>query len=67
MTTNVWLTQEWIDHYLRWDVEDYGGVDRLYIPAEEIWKPDIVLYNKYVQCIYLHTGVGLLKERKVKV
>jgi len=55
MTTNVWLTQEWIDHYLRWNVEDYGGVDRLYIPAEEIWKPDIVLYNKYVRLGLTHS------------
>lgn len=47
MTTNVWLNQEWYDHYLRWDPADYGGVDSLYIPAEDIWTPDIVLYNKY--------------------
>ncbi|XP_067933361.1 acetylcholine receptor subunit beta-like 2 [Watersipora subatra] len=45
MTTNVWLEQEWFDVYLKWDKEEYGGVDHLYIPADDIWKPDIVLYN----------------------
>jgi len=25
----------------------YGGVDMLYVPSQDIWRPDIVLYNKY--------------------
>ena len=33
---------------LKWDPDKYGGVSVLYVPAEEIWLPDIVLYNKYV-------------------
>lgn len=45
MTTNVWLVQEWRDIYFTWNQDDYGGVDHLYLPAEEIWQPDIVLYN----------------------
>lgn len=31
---------------LAWDPDKYGGVKVLYVPAEEIWLPDIVLYNK---------------------
>ncbi|OQR70870.1 acetylcholine receptor subunit alpha 1-like [Tropilaelaps mercedesae] len=45
MTTNVWVNQEWSDHKLRWDPTEYGGVTELYVPAEQIWLPDIVLYN----------------------
>ncbi|XP_055953188.1 acetylcholine receptor subunit alpha-like 1 [Argiope bruennichi] len=45
MTTNVWVNQEWFDHKLRWDPDEYGGVQHLYVPAEQIWLPDIVLYN----------------------
>ncbi|CAG2167598.1 unnamed protein product [Oppiella nova] len=41
MTTNVWVNQEWMDHKLKWDPEEYGGVSQLYVPAEEIWLPDI--------------------------
>ncbi len=38
--------QEWYDDKLRWDPSKYGGVDVLYIPSQQIWLPDIVLYNK---------------------
>nr|XP_042904024.1 acetylcholine receptor subunit alpha-like 1 [Parasteatoda tepidariorum] len=46
MTTNVWVEQEWNDYKLRWEPEEYGGVSKLHVPAEQIWLPDIVLYNK---------------------
>jgi nicotinic acetylcholine receptor len=45
MTTNVWLQHSWTDSKLRWNPEDYGGVDVLYVPSDMIWLPDIVLYN----------------------
>ncbi|KAF8777583.1 acetylcholine receptor subunit alpha-like 1 [Argiope bruennichi] len=45
MTTNVWVEQEWNDYKLRWEPDEYGGVSKLHVPAEQIWLPDIVLYN----------------------
>ncbi|XP_071450354.1 acetylcholine receptor subunit alpha-like 1 [Hetaerina americana] len=45
MTTNVWVEQEWNDYKLKWNPEDYGGVETLHVPSEHIWLPDIVLYN----------------------
>ncbi|XP_075227356.1 nicotinic acetylcholine receptor beta2 [Lycorma delicatula] len=45
MTTNVWVVQKWVDYKLRWEPEEYGGVEMLYVPSEHIWLPDIVLYN----------------------
>ena len=48
MTTNVWLEQQWFDYKLMWTPDDYGGVKRLYVPSEEIWLPDIVLYNRLI-------------------
>jgi len=38
--------QEWNDYKLKWNPDDYGGVDTLHVPSEHIWLPDIVLYNK---------------------
>ena len=38
--------KEWYDNNLSWNPEEYGGVDRIYIPSKLIWLPDIVLYNK---------------------
>ena len=46
MTTNVWVRQEWLDMSLNWNPEDYGNVSMIYVPAQDIWHPDIVLYNK---------------------
>ncbi|KAF0296971.1 Acetylcholine receptor subunit alpha-L1 [Amphibalanus amphitrite] len=42
MTT---VASEWMDYKFTWDPEEYGGVTELYVPAEHIWLPDIVLYN----------------------
>ena len=40
------MFQEWNDYKLKWNPDDYGGVDTLHVPSEHIWLPDIVLYNK---------------------
>ncbi|XP_077568972.1 neuronal acetylcholine receptor subunit beta-4 [Stigmatopora nigra] len=45
MTTNVWLTQHWVDYRLSWNPATYEGIDKLRIPSRHVWLPDIVLYN----------------------
>merc|ERR1719499_2812 len=45
MTTNLWVEQFWYDYKMRWDPDEYGGVDILHVPSTHIWLPDIVLYN----------------------
>ncbi|XP_067409523.1 neuronal acetylcholine receptor subunit beta-3 [Emydura macquarii macquarii] len=45
MTTNVWLRQEWTDHKLCWNPEDYGGTTAIRVPSEMLWLPDIVLFE----------------------
>ena len=47
MTTNLWVEQFWYDYKMRWDPDEYGGVDMLHVPSDHIWRPDIVLYNKW--------------------
>ncbi|XP_014395865.1 PREDICTED: neuronal acetylcholine receptor subunit alpha-10 [Myotis brandtii] len=47
LTLYLWIRQEWTDAYLRWDPDDYGGLDAIRIPSGLVWRPDIVLYNKY--------------------
>ncbi|CAH1252481.1 CHRNB3 [Branchiostoma lanceolatum] len=37
--------QEWNDHKLQWNPEDYDGVTVLRVPSTDLWLPDIVLYN----------------------
>jgi len=40
------FVQSWHDNRLQWDPDEYGGVRRLYVKPEDIWLPDIVLYNR---------------------
>lgn len=40
--------QRWIDEYLKWNPKEYGGVDQIWIPAIDIWTPDIFINNLYV-------------------
>jgi nicotinic acetylcholine receptor len=40
------MMKVWKDVWLTWNREHYGGVDKLYVPAESIWLPDVVLENK---------------------
>lgn len=37
--------QVWEDILLKWNPDEFGGVDHIRIPTEKIWTPDIVLYN----------------------
>uniref|UniRef100_A0A665XG31 Cholinergic receptor, nicotinic, beta 3b (neuronal) n=1 Tax=Echeneis naucrates TaxID=173247 RepID=A0A665XG31_ECHNA len=44
----IWLYEEfycWIDYKLRWNPENYGGITSIRVPSENIWLPDIVLYE----------------------
>ncbi|CAB3410329.1 unnamed protein product [Caenorhabditis bovis] len=45
LTTSLWLEMQWRDKKLVWKPKDWGGVDSIYIPSDQIWVPDIVLYN----------------------
>uniref|UniRef100_A0A8D2IWN9 Neuronal acetylcholine receptor subunit alpha-7 n=1 Tax=Varanus komodoensis TaxID=61221 RepID=A0A8D2IWN9_VARKO len=45
LTTNVWLQMYWYDHYLRWNESEYPGVKTLRFSADQVWTPDILLYN----------------------
>uniref|UniRef100_A0A8C4F300 Neuronal acetylcholine receptor subunit non-alpha-3 n=1 Tax=Dicentrarchus labrax TaxID=13489 RepID=A0A8C4F300_DICLA len=38
-------SQMWIDYKLRWNPEKYGGITSIRVPSENIWLPDIVLYE----------------------
>ncbi|NXD26278.1 ACHA6 protein, partial [Spelaeornis formosus] len=38
----------WNDYKLRWDPRQYDGIEFVRVPADKIWKPDIVLYNNAV-------------------
>jgi len=45
LSVDSWMRFNWTDQYLQWDPAQYAGVDQLHLGAEEIWRPDIHLYN----------------------
>ncbi|XP_053336213.1 neuronal acetylcholine receptor subunit alpha-9 [Clarias gariepinus] len=45
LTTYLWVRQIWHDAYLRWDKDEYDGLEVIRIPSDLVWRPDIVLYN----------------------
>ena len=34
-----------IDYKLRWNFSEYDNITNIRVPSEDIWRPDIVLYN----------------------
>ncbi|KAK6059093.1 hypothetical protein COOONC_03275 [Cooperia oncophora] len=46
LTTNLWLEMQWFDYKLSWEPTRWGGIKKLHIPSDQIWIPDILLYNK---------------------
>lgn len=40
------MTQHWQDAHLHWKPEDHGGVREFWLPADSVWKPDIVLQEE---------------------
>ncbi|KAK7112949.1 acetylcholine receptor subunit alpha-type acr-16-like [Littorina saxatilis] len=56
LTTNVWATYNWNDMHLNWSKEEYGNITKVRVRNEDIWKPDIKLYN------YADTRLGELRD-----
>uniref|UniRef100_A0A3B3T396 Cholinergic receptor, nicotinic, alpha 10b n=1 Tax=Paramormyrops kingsleyae TaxID=1676925 RepID=A0A3B3T396_9TELE len=74
LTTYLWIRQVWIDAFLTWKKEDYDGLDAICIPSSYVWRPDIVLYNKYVVLVmgpafqvYCHWGSPAITKSSCKV
>ena len=45
ITTMVWQTVCWYDEFLSWSPEEYDGVNKLRVPQEKVWTPDLLPYN----------------------
>lgn len=42
---NAWMRLSWQDDKLRWNESDYDGISVMHFAANEVWQPDILLYN----------------------
>ena len=48
LISDMWMRLKWIDADLSWKTEDFEGINVLRVNYDDIWKPDIVLYNRYL-------------------
>ncbi|XP_019622968.1 PREDICTED: neuronal acetylcholine receptor subunit alpha-10-like [Branchiostoma belcheri] len=55
LKTNIWLRHYWKDEYLTWNASEYNGLAAIRIPSNQIWRPDIVLYNRRFEEGYADT------------
>lgn len=45
-TDHLRALQSWFDHYLQWNQSEHPGVKNLRFTTEQVWTPDILLYNR---------------------
>ena len=41
------FVQEWTDVNLKWNESEYGMVKDIRMPPSNLWKPDILMYNRW--------------------
>lgn len=44
-----------MDYKLAWDPKEYGNITEIRLPWKKLWKPDILMYNRYtIHCNVLY-------------
>ena len=61
----AFLQQLWEDPRLKWEPSKYGGLTEVHLPASKVWKPDIVLINRYACFVVVFPShyINLLKAQ----
>lgn len=42
---DTWVIQTWRNEFLTWNSSEYGDLNRIHFSPEEIWVPDVALFN----------------------
>ncbi|XP_075043658.1 5-hydroxytryptamine receptor 3A-like [Mixophyes fleayi] len=45
LTTYVWFYMEWQNEFIRWNTDDFCGIDNVLTPATDLWLPDLYIYE----------------------
>jgi hypothetical protein len=65
-----WLEMYWTDFYLRWNESDFGGLSEIIVPAYQIWRPDLLVYNNAhmnIEDNQLETNAVIKSDGRVSV
>lgn len=53
---DTWVIQLWKNEFLKWKAQDFGGMTRVRFLPEEVWVPDISLFNNGDEGVTLAGG-----------
>ena len=59
--------QRWRDYKLAWDPLEYGNITEIRLPQKVVWKPDILMYNRYDMIVSQVTISGELVYMHIDV
>jgi len=45
MTSSGWVGYMWMNEYAQWDPKEFGGIKEIRVRPENLWYPDIYLFN----------------------
>ncbi|KAJ8362953.1 hypothetical protein SKAU_G00117840 [Synaphobranchus kaupii] len=60
----VLYRQVWQDERFSWDPILHQGVQRVTVPAESIWVPDVVIYEMWVHCLFPYSCLRVGREEE---
>ena len=46
MKLKIWVRMQWANELLKWDPEEWSGIDTLKVKPDLVWTPDIVILNQ---------------------
>ncbi|XP_053197012.1 5-hydroxytryptamine receptor 3A-like [Scomber japonicus] len=41
--SNVWIFMDWKNEHIEWEPDDFCGINRIVVPADILWKPDLTI------------------------
>ncbi|CAJ0958328.1 unnamed protein product, partial [Mesorhabditis belari] len=41
----LWFPQSWKDEFLTWNASEWGGIQMINVPANQVWLPDGYIFN----------------------
>lgn len=56
MLVDAWMRMSWVDTNLRWDPSLFDNANTMHFGAEDLWKPDVLLYNNADEANIGHYG-----------
>ncbi|XP_055837683.1 neuronal acetylcholine receptor subunit alpha-5-like [Episyrphus balteatus] len=45
ITVYGWIRMQWQDDKFKWSPSDYGNIATMHVAADDVWRPDIALFN----------------------